>query len=60
MTMGIRDEWIDRVQRLALIVGLVATAVCFVGAIFNPAQFFRAYLFTYLFLLGLALGSLAS
>jgi hypothetical protein len=42
----------------ALAVGVVVVVVCLIGAYFAPAEFFRAYLFSYLFLLGLALGSL--
>src|SRR5262245_37246299 len=50
---------LERVQRQALIAGVVGLVLCAVGAFFDPAQFFRSYLFAYLFWLGLALGSLA-
>ena len=39
--------------------GLVFLVISVIGAFFMPAQFFRAYLFGYLFWLGLALGSMA-
>jgi hypothetical protein len=48
-----------RVQRRALIAGVVGLILCVVGAISRPAQFLQSYLFAYLFALGLALGSMA-
>src|SRR5437588_6417839 len=59
MKPGVNSEQIDRAQWRALVVGVAASAVCVVGAFMDPAQFFRAYLFAYLFIMGLALGSLA-
>jgi hypothetical protein len=50
---------VDRVQRWALIVGGVAMVACVISAIFSPDQFFRAYLTSYQFVLGIALGSFA-
>lgn len=47
-----------RVQWLAFVVGVVALAATAVGAVIAPAQFFPAYLFAFLFWLGLALGCL--
>ncbi|MCZ7570840.1 MAG: hypothetical protein M5U01_19950 [Ardenticatenaceae bacterium] len=49
----------DRIQRGALIVGIVGIALLIVGAVLSPAQFFRSYLVGYLFWLGIALGCLA-
>jgi len=49
---------IDRFVRPALIVGIVGAIGCVVGVIVDPAQFFRSYLFAYLFWLSIALGSL--
>jgi hypothetical protein len=49
----------DRVQRRALIIGVIGLILCAVGAVFRPAQFLQSYLFAYLFTLGLALGSMA-
>jgi hypothetical protein len=50
---------VDLFQRRALMVGVVALAVCVVGAVFNLDQFFRSYLLAYIFWVGLALGCLA-
>jgi hypothetical protein len=50
---------LDRLQRGALGVGIVALVACIIGAPFSPAQFFRAYLAAYLFYLGIAHGCLA-
>lgn len=58
----ITPQWgrdMDRVQKRALIVGVVVLIACALGAIFRPGQFFRSYLFSYLFYLGLTLGSMA-
>jgi hypothetical protein len=48
-----------RWQRRSLGVGLAALAVCALGALADPGQFFRAYLTAYLFFLGIGLGSMA-
>jgi hypothetical protein len=48
-----------RWRRAALAVGVVAAIVCILGATFTPKAFFRAYLFTYVFFLGIPLGALA-
>ncbi|MFY9585030.1 MAG: hypothetical protein WAR21_11140 [Candidatus Acidiferrales bacterium] len=50
---------VGRMQRRALGVGVAALALCVAGAIASPAQFFRSYLFGYLFWTGVALGCLA-
>lgn len=51
---------LDRVQRAALIVGVLGLVACGAGAALgNVVQFFRSYLVAYLFWLGLGLGSLA-
>ncbi len=49
----------DRIQRTALIVGIVALLLCIVGAFGNSAQFFHSYLIGFLFWLGAALGCAA-
>lgn len=48
-----------RWQGVALGVGLVALLVCGLGALVDPAQFFRAYLAVYVYVLGLPLGCIA-
>ncbi|MCG3155344.1 MAG: hypothetical protein DKINENOH_01950 [bacterium] len=48
-----------RWQQRALIVGVLALALCGVGAALGTAQFFQSYLLGYLFWLGLTLGSFA-
>lgn len=50
---------LDRIQRLALIVGLVGLVLCGVGAFLDAGQFYQSYLFAYMFWLGLSLGSMA-
>ena len=49
----------QRIQRRALLVGVVAAGLCVVGYFINPAQFFRSYLMAYMFWLGVVLGCLA-
>jgi hypothetical protein len=50
---------LDRLQRMALLVGATGFVLCGLGVYLNPTQFFRAYLLAYLFWLGLGLGCLA-
>lgn len=50
---------LGRMQNLALLVGLLGLAVSAVGYFTDAEQFYRSYLFGYLFWIGLALGSLA-
>lgn len=50
---------VERLRARSLLVGVVASALGLVGAYFNRQAFDRAYLFSYLFVLGLALGSMA-
>jgi hypothetical protein len=57
-TANIRSHF-DRLQRRALLIGALATAVALYGAFTDSTQFFRSYLFAYFFWLGLSLGSLA-
>ncbi|GAB4199395.1 MAG: hypothetical protein OHK0022_19610 [Roseiflexaceae bacterium] len=51
---------IDRFQRLALIVGVVAAIIAVAWAFFSPAQFFHSYLYAYLFWFGLSIGGMAA
>ena len=48
-----------RWQMPALIGGILLLVASIVGAFFRPDEFFRSYLFGYLFWIGLALGSMA-
>jgi hypothetical protein len=50
---------LDRLQRIVMLAGAAGLVLCGVGAVLNPAQFFRSYLLAYLFWLGLTLGCLA-
>jgi len=50
---------VELIQRRSLIIGGVAAAACVVGALLNPAQFFRSYLAGYMLWLGISLGCLA-
>jgi hypothetical protein len=50
---------VSRYRSRFLITGLVALALCLIGAIFSPQQFFQSYLFAYMFWIGLVLGCLA-
>ena len=43
----------------SLVIGVIGLALCAVGWVLNPAQFFRSYLVAYVFWTGIALGSLA-
>jgi hypothetical protein len=49
---------LDRIQRRALIAGGVGLVLVVVGALLDLDQVFRSYLYTYLFWLGITLGSL--
>jgi hypothetical protein len=54
----LHPRW-QRLQRRALLVGLVAAGLCVLGYFAHPAQFFRSYLMAYMFWLGVVLGCLA-
>ena len=45
-----------RIQRGALIAGVVGLVLCVIGALFDLDQFFQSYLWAYLFWLGIAAG----
>lgn len=53
------ERSLNRWQKPALIVGGIFFFASIIGGIFSPNQFFRSYLFSYLFWIGLALGSMA-
>ena len=48
-----------RIQRIALILGVVGIIACVVGVVLDSEQFFRSYLWAYMFWIGLALGCTA-
>ena len=50
----------DRIQRIALIAGAVGLVLSALGYFLDAEQFFRSYLFAYLFWLGLGMGSFAA
>ncbi len=50
---------LERFQRRSFLIGVIVLGLSFILAFLSPAQFFRSYLFAYVFWIGLALGSLA-
>ena len=50
---------VERIRSRALVVGVLAAAAAVGLAFFNRTNFDRAYLFSYIFFLGLSLGSMA-
>ena len=48
----------NRIQLTAIVLGLLGAVGCVVGAIFDPAAFFRAWLCSYLFWLGVPLAGI--
>jgi hypothetical protein len=53
------NSYLNRIQNIALIVGVLALVGVVVGAFTNTAAFYQSYLFSYLFWVHLALGCLA-
>src|SRR5262249_604387 len=53
-----QPHW-QRLQRRALLVGVVAAGLCVFGYFVHPTQFFRSYLMAYMFWLGVVMGCLA-
>jgi hypothetical protein len=51
-------ESVSRVQKGAWLVGGVALGVALIGAFISPDKFYQSYLYSYLLVLGLTLGSL--
>ena len=49
---------VNRVQSLAWMIGGVAFLLALVGAFISPDKFYQAYLFSYMLVVGLTLGSL--
>jgi len=54
----IREQF-DRVQRLAMRAGAISLLICVVFALWNRTQFFRSYLFAYVFWLAIPMGCMA-
>src|SRR5215813_3658520 len=50
---------IARWRQRSLVVGAIGIIGCAAGAFLSPDEFFRSYLWSYLFIVGLSLGSLA-
>lgn len=50
---------LDRLQRAALVTGVVGLVACGAGAMISPAQFFRSYLTGFLLWAGISLGCFA-
>lgn len=53
------EDQLSRIQQNALVVGVAALVVCTIGAFLGQTQFFRAYLFGFLFWIHLTLGCFA-
>lgn len=49
---------VNRAQRLGFMIGGIALVLSIVGALTSPAKFYEAYMFSYLLVLGMTLGSL--
>ncbi|HLA78453.1 MAG TPA: hypothetical protein VJU18_12815 [Vicinamibacteria bacterium] len=58
MTPGAYPPRVDELQRGALVAGALGVAACGLGLFLNPHQFFRSYLFAFLFWTGIAVGAL--
>ena len=58
MNEAVRSS-ISSVQKQSLIVGAGTLLLCAAAGFYSPTQFFRSYLFGYIFWLGVALGSIA-
>lgn len=50
---------LDRIRRIALMVGAAGILLSLVGGAMDPTQFFRSYLFAFLFWTGIGLGCLS-
>jgi len=49
---------VSRLETPALIAGVIGLALCAIGAFLNTTQFFRSYLVAFIFVSGIAIGSL--
>jgi len=55
-SMASLQPGLSRLQKSALAVGVAALALCAAGAFQSPTQFFRSYLFAFVFWVGVTLG----
>ncbi len=55
---NVRSRPLSRSLVVGLVVGVVGLALCVLGLLGDPVQFFRSYLFAYLFWLGISFGCL--
>ena len=53
------ESQLKRGRSRALLIGALGAALCLAGLIRSPFQFYRSYLWSYLFVVGLSVGSLA-
>jgi hypothetical protein len=51
-------ESVGRLQKGALVVGVIGVALCLIGYVKSPVSFLHSYLMAFMFILGLSLGSL--
>lgn len=58
-TNEIATPLLNRVQWIALVIGVLGLVILLAGAWIGPASFFQAYLFAFVFWLGMTLGCLA-
>ncbi len=60
MNQRTRNDWrgLNRWRLGALAVGVILSAVCIFAGLGDPAQFFRAYLFAFMYIWGLSLGAM--
>ena len=56
--MTLQDD-LKRWRSVALAAGIVGAALCAIGLFRSPFQFYRSYLWSYLFIVGVSVGSLA-
>src|SRR5262245_13332357 len=55
---GVLGSGASRIQRIALIAGVVALILCAIGAFLDSTAFFQAYLMAFLYWLAFPLGSM--
>ena len=53
------DSYLSRFQTRSAVIGLLAFAICVAAAFIDPEQFFRSYLVSYVFWVGVTVGTLA-